>query len=72
MKKIFGFNVFLDEKSKNVACEVSCNKEDFDPEALDLLVPLLTDLGKMIAVAYLKEVINFDDPTVIDLSKGDA
>ena len=72
MKKIFGFNVFLDEKNKNVAAEVSCNKEDFDPEALDLLIPALTDLGKMIVVAYLKEVINFDDAKVVDLRKGDA
>ena len=72
MKKIFGFNVFLDENKKTVACQVSCDKEDFDPEAIDLLIPALTDLGKMIAVAYLKEVINFNDEKVIDLSKGDA
>ena len=72
MKKIFGFDVFLDGKTKAVACSVNLNKEDFDLEAIDLLIPALTDLGKMIAVAYLKENVNFDDGKVVDLSKGDA
>ena len=58
--KIFEFEVELNEKERNVKCIVHLDEEHYDKEALPLIKGLVSDVSKLITIAYLQKAVEFD------------
>ena len=54
MEKIFVIEFYADSETKKAQAKLGCNKQDFKEDDLHLIEGIITDLSKMIGMAYIR------------------